>query len=233
MLFLSFQKDQNIIKIQQDEFILEWGEDIIHHPTEGRWSIGQTERHHCILIRARACSESSLWNVLFANANMMITHPEIKLREDLSPFQLLKQLINVGKWILVFDRLLIQWTVIDIESFRTILLLDEKNSTTPRRRAWSDQAQTLLLIKLFLSSFSSSGPNLYDRLHTVSLPRSSSITNSTAQCGGIPGSSSGKTSSYSQTSGTCKIGEISPFSFKENRRTVSSRAAKIITSSKE
>jgi len=108
------------------------GEDIIHHPTEGRWSIGQTERHHRVLIRAKACSESSPWNVLFANVNLMITHPEIKLREDLSPFQLLKQLIDVRKWILVFGRLLIEWTVIDTESFRTILLLDEKNTTSRR-----------------------------------------------------------------------------------------------------
>ena len=133
MIFLSFLKDQNIIKVQQDEFILEWGEDIIHHPTEGWLSIGQTERHHRVLIRAKSCSESSLWNVLFANANLMITHPEIKLREDLSPFQLSRQLIDVRKWILVFFFFFIQWTIIHTESFRTILLLDEKSSTAPMR----------------------------------------------------------------------------------------------------
>src|SRR3954467_12140138 len=40
--------------------------------------------------------------------------------------------------------------VIDAKSVRAILLLDKKNTTTPRRRTRSDQTQTLLFIELFL-----------------------------------------------------------------------------------
>ena len=87
--------------IQQDKLILEWGEDIIHHLTEGRPIIGETKRHHCVLIRAKACTESSLGNVFFTIADLIIAHPEIKLRENLGPFQFLEQFIDVGKWILV------------------------------------------------------------------------------------------------------------------------------------
>src|SRR3954467_8277987 len=43
--------------------------------------------------------------------------------------------------------------VIDAKSVRAILLLDKKNSTTPRRRTRSDQTHTLLFIELFLKFF--------------------------------------------------------------------------------
>ena len=58
---------------------------------------------------------------------------EVKLGEDFSTFELLEKLIDVGKWILVLDCLLVQWTVIDAKSVRALLLLDKKNTTTPWR----------------------------------------------------------------------------------------------------
>ena len=84
------------------------------------------------------------------NANLMIAHTEVKLGEYLSTFELLEKLINVGKWVLVLYGLLIQWAVVDTKSVRAILLLDKKNTTTPRRRTRSDQTHTLLYIELFL-----------------------------------------------------------------------------------
>ena len=63
----------------------------------------------------------------------MITHTKVKLGEYFSTFELLEKLIDVGKWILVLDCLLVQWTVVDTKSVRAILLLDKKNTTTPWR----------------------------------------------------------------------------------------------------
>ena len=77
----------------------------------------------------------------------MIAHSEIELGEDLSTFQLFEQLSYVRKWIFVPDCLLVQWMVIDKQSVHAILLLDKQNSTAPRRLAWSDQTQMLLLIE--------------------------------------------------------------------------------------
>ena len=64
----------------------------------------------------------------------MIAHMEVKLGEYLSTLKLLKKLIDVREWILVLYCLLVQWTVVDTKSVRSILLLDEKNATTPWRR---------------------------------------------------------------------------------------------------
>ena len=42
------------------------------------------------------------------NANLVITHTEIKLGEYLGTFELFEQLIDVGKWVFVLDGLLVQ-----------------------------------------------------------------------------------------------------------------------------
>ena len=81
---------------------------------------------------------------------MMIAHTEVKLGEYLSTFELFKKLIDVGKWVLVLYGLPVQWTVVDTKSVRSILLLDEKNTTTPWRRTWSGETHTLLNIELLL-----------------------------------------------------------------------------------
>ena len=80
----------------------------------------------------------------------MITHTKVKLGEYFSTFELFEKLIDAGKWVLVLYGLLVQWTVVDTESVRSILLLDKKNTTTPWRRTWSDETHTLLFIELFL-----------------------------------------------------------------------------------
>ena len=81
---------------------------------------------------------------------MVITHTEIKLGEYLGTFELFEQLIDVGKWVLVLDGLLVHRTVINTKSVRSILLLHKKNTTTPRRRTRPDKTHFLLNIELLL-----------------------------------------------------------------------------------
>ena len=131
MIFLVLVKDQNVIEVDQDEVICVGVEDEVHHVRECWRSVDKAGRHDSVFIRTIACSECCLGNIFFMNANLMITHTEVKLGEDFSTFELLEKLIDVGKWILVLDCLLVQWTVIDAKSVRAILLLDKKNSTTP------------------------------------------------------------------------------------------------------
>ena len=83
----------------------------------------------------------------------MITHTEIKLGEYLSTFELFKNLVDVGKWVLVLYGLLVKWMVVDTESVRSILLLHKKNTTTPRRRTRPDQTHFLLHIEFLLQLF--------------------------------------------------------------------------------
>src|SRR3954469_3146832 len=150
MILLILGEDQNIIEIDQDKFVDVGVEDEIHQASEIWGSIDEAERHDSIFIRTKACSECCLGNIFFTNANLMITHTKVKHEEYLSTFKLLEKLIDVGKWVLVLDSLLVQWTVIDAKSVRAILLLDKKNTTTPWRCTRSDQTQTFLFIELNL-----------------------------------------------------------------------------------
>ena len=133
MILLILGKDQDIIKIYQDEIICVRVEDEVHHARECWRSIDKAERHDSVFIRTIACSKCCLGDIFFTNANLMITHTELKLGEYLGTFELLEKLIDVGKWILVLYCLLVQWTVVDAESFRSILLLDKKDTTIPWR----------------------------------------------------------------------------------------------------
>ena len=90
MILFVLGKDQNIIEIHQDKVICVRVEDEVHHARE-RWrSIDKTERHDGIFIRTIACSECYLGNILFTNANLMITHTEVKLGKHLCTFKLLE-----------------------------------------------------------------------------------------------------------------------------------------------
>ena len=133
MILLVLGKDQNIIEIHQDEIIGVGVEDKVHHSRECWRSIDKAERHDSIFIRTIACSECCLGDILFMNANLMITHTEVKLGEYLSALKLLEKLIDLGKWVLVLYCFLVQWTVVDTKPVHAILLLDKKNTTTPWR----------------------------------------------------------------------------------------------------
>ena len=56
----------------------------------------------------------------------MITHSKVKLGEYLGTFELFEQLVDVGKWVFVLDSLLVQWTVVNTKSVRSILLLHKR-----------------------------------------------------------------------------------------------------------
>ena len=90
MILLILGKDEDIIEIHQDEIICVRIEYEVHHARE-RWrSIDKAERHDSVFIRTIACSECCLRDILFTNANLMITHTEVKLGEYLSTFKLLE-----------------------------------------------------------------------------------------------------------------------------------------------
>src|SRR6187399_3000973 len=72
---------QDVVQIHKHKFIGVGVENVVHHSQEGGWSISEAKRHDCIFIGAVACSERSLVNIFFTDTDLVITHPEIELRE--------------------------------------------------------------------------------------------------------------------------------------------------------
>ena len=90
MILFILGEHQDIIEIHQGEFIGVGVEDEVHHTRESWRGIYKAERHDSIFIRTKACSECCLGNILFTNANLMITHMKVKLGENFSTFELLE-----------------------------------------------------------------------------------------------------------------------------------------------
>ena len=120
MILFVLGKDQNIIKIHQEKVICVRVEDEVHHARECWRSIDKAKRHDSVFVGTIACSECCLGDVLFTNANLMISHTEVKLGEYLSTFELFEKPVHVGKWVLVLYGLLVQWAVVDTKSVHAI-----------------------------------------------------------------------------------------------------------------
>jgi hypothetical protein len=76
--------------------------------------IGQTKRHHQILIETVSGGESSLWDI-FTDLDLMLARMKVNLRKDLRSNQLIKQEINAGQWILVLHCHCVEWSIIDAQ----------------------------------------------------------------------------------------------------------------------
>jgi hypothetical protein len=77
----------------------------------------------------------------------MIARPQINLGEYLSFRQLIKQDINLGKRIFIFDGYGIEWMIIHVHAQR-LILLHKDSGTTPWRRARMNQTFLQQLIQL-------------------------------------------------------------------------------------
>ena len=160
MILLVLGKDQNVIEIDQDEVICVGVEYEVHHTRECWRGIGKPKRHDSALIRAKARSESCLWDIFFTDVNLVIPHMEVNLGKHLCTFELLKQFIDVGKWVFILDCLLVQWAVIDAKSFCAIFLLDKKAPHPQGDEIGLIRPRHSCSSSYFFNSFSSSGPSL-------------------------------------------------------------------------
>jgi len=64
--------DDDVIEENKDKFSEIWFEEVVHKSLKSRWGITKTEWRDQELIMAFMSSESSLWNVDFFHANLVI-----------------------------------------------------------------------------------------------------------------------------------------------------------------
>src|ERR1041384_4005716 len=110
-------------------------------------------------------AEGYLGNGLLTDTNLVVPHLQIKLGKHLCSMQLLKQIIDVGQRVLVFDGLLVDVAVVLDQPASTIFLLHKKARGTPRGSARTNEPILFKLHKLLLQL------NQLLRTHLVRLPR--------------------------------------------------------------
>ena len=144
-------------------------------------------------------SKHRLRDICLSNSQPMVTSAEIYLGVDSCPSQLIKQIINSRKRVPILDSSPIQ-SLLVIHSRRVLSFFLTNKTEAP-------QGEVLGLIKPLsnnsytwtLSSCNTVGTILCGVIEMSDVPGCNSMVKSTSLYGGYLGSSSEKTSSYSQT----------------------------------
>src|SRR3954463_10996776 len=113
MLFLHLREDKNVINEDNDKLVQIFHEDLIHEIHEVSWGIGQSKGHDCALIQTISGYKCRLRNILGSDLQLVVPRSEVNLGEHLGPIELIKQIFNLGKWILVLDCNFIEGAVVN------------------------------------------------------------------------------------------------------------------------
>jgi hypothetical protein len=121
MLFPTLRKDQDVINEDHDKLVQLFHENRVHRVHEVSGGVGQTKRHHQIVIKIVSVGESSLWDIFFMDLDLMIARAKVNLQKDLCSNQLIEQEFNTGQWILVLHNYCVEWSIIDAQPLGLIL----------------------------------------------------------------------------------------------------------------
>jgi len=61
MLLLARREDEDIVEVDDDEFVKEWRKDLVEAVLKSAWSPCEAERHHIPLIMTVPCSKRCLF----------------------------------------------------------------------------------------------------------------------------------------------------------------------------
>ena len=171
----------------------------MHEVHECLWRIRQSKGHHRKLKVPITHPKHCLRDICLPNPQLMITSAKVYLGVDSHSSQLIKQIVNPRQWVPIPNRNPIQLHVINAQSKGLVLIL--------RNRTGAPHGEVLDLMNPLsnsscswnLSFCNSTGAILCGVIEMGEVPGCNSIPKSTTLYGGNPGSSSGKTSSYLQT----------------------------------
>jgi hypothetical protein len=110
MLIFTPWVDQYIIDEHCDKLVHILHENLVHQIHKVGRCISQSKWHHCILVQTIHQNKCSLRYVALSNLQLMISRSKINLREHTCTSELIKQIINPRKWILILDGNLIHGT---------------------------------------------------------------------------------------------------------------------------
>ena len=132
MLFRCPAEDENVIQVHQTADAYMLGKHTIHESLECGWCISQTKTQHLVLKLALVSDEGSFMHVFFLEPDLIIGLLQVKRTEILSTMQAVQQLINSWQWILIFDGLVIETSVVHTHAQATIWFCNKQDRCTIR-----------------------------------------------------------------------------------------------------
>ena len=100
MFFVRLGVNEDVIDKHDDELVQVLHENRIHEVCR---CISQSERHDIVLVQTVTSRECYLRYVFGSDLDLMIAQSQIDFREYLSSTQLVKQIVNPRKRILILD----------------------------------------------------------------------------------------------------------------------------------
>jgi hypothetical protein len=79
MLFLTLRKYQDVVNEDHDKLVQLFHENRVHQVHEVSGGVGQSKRHHQILVKTVLGGESSLWHIFFTDLDLMIARMKVNL----------------------------------------------------------------------------------------------------------------------------------------------------------
>ena len=138
--------DQDVVQINENTYVEEIGEDVIHKTLKSGGGVGKSERHNTPLKRTIASAEHGFPLVTFMDPDKMIGMPEVDFGEVTSFLQTIQEIRDSGERILVFLRDLVQAMEIDTEAEGAILFPDEDYRSPAWGPSWADEAIRQMLV---------------------------------------------------------------------------------------
>ena len=87
MLLVCFTKHENIINVDHHKFIKKGAENIVHGGLESSRRVGKAKTQNFELVMPKRCPESSFWDILLRNPDLVIPRLQIQARKHLGTRQ--------------------------------------------------------------------------------------------------------------------------------------------------
>src|SRR6184192_1834966 len=138
MLLVISAIDQDIIDVYDHTDVQQRFQDVLDQYLEGSWSIRESEGHDLVLIVTISCAKSCFLDVIFVNADLIVSPTKVDLGEDLCTLKSVNEVINEedGKSVLLGD--LVEGPIVNAHVQLPILLLDKNDKSAIGRCAWFD-----------------------------------------------------------------------------------------------
>ena len=131
--------DQNVVQINENAYIQEIRENVIHKMLKSGGGVGKSKGHNAPLKRTISSVEHSFPFGTFTDPDKMISMLEINFGEVMSFLWTIQEIGDLGEQVSVFLCNLIQATDIDTKAEGAILLLDKEYWSSTQRSSRMDE----------------------------------------------------------------------------------------------
>ena len=122
---VTLGKDHDVVNVDNDH-VLHVSEDLVHHGLEGGGGVTKSEEHDGWFEGSAMTYKRGLPFISFLDLDVVVSPPEIDLREVLRSFELIDELRDEWERVVVPNRMFVQIPIILYHLFSSVLFRYEE-----------------------------------------------------------------------------------------------------------